>query len=125
MTLEKQNVSARTTTIRYVNLLKHVQPGAHYVRPMSDLVPQQKVQCCSHRRLLNLTGFFSSFADAGAEPATGVVAITFWVLDYGPDQGKSGASLLRQVQRGAFNSSLQQHDGGFSSLSDEIRLEFA
>ena len=68
---------------------------------MSDLPDQRLVLCCSHRRLLNLTGFFSSVA--GAEPATGVAAITLGLYDYGPDQGKSGAPLLRQVQR----SSLQ------------------
>lgn len=76
-----------------VNLLKHVQPGAHYIRPLSGLVQQQTAQNCSHKRLLNLTGFFSSFA--GAEPAAGVAAITLGLYDYDPDQGKSGASLLK------------------------------
>ena len=74
MTLEKQNISPVVDiTTPYVNLLKHIQPGAHYFRPVSDLVQQQRVRYCSHSRLLNLTGFFSSFA--GVEPAAGVAAI--------------------------------------------------
>lgn len=58
---------------------------------MSELVQQQMVHYSSHKRLLNLTGFFSSFA--GAEPTAGAVAITIQLYGYGPDQGKSGASL--------------------------------
>ena len=94
VTLKEQDVSpAIYMTTPRVNLLKHVQPGAHYIRPLSDLVQQRSVQNCLHRRLLNLTGFFSSFA--GAEAAAGVAAMTLELYDYDPDQGRSGASLLK------------------------------